>query len=156
MVEETRIAETVVAEVRVYPNDASCDGHMFGGRIMEIMDSCAGIAAIRFATDSNHSVTASVDNVQFRLPVQIGDVLKFTSRVVYTGRTSMVIRVDVHRFDPVFQGDDLCTSAHLIFVAMDADNKPTPVPRLEVTSDEDRQAWETGQAVRERLLKIKG
>ena len=67
----------------------------------------------------------------------------------------MVIRVDVHRYDRGQHSDDLCTSAHLVFVAMDAENEPIPVPRLDSTSDENRQAWEAGKAVRERLLKIK-
>lgn len=155
MVDETNVPETIVSHLRVFPNDANPDGNMFGGRIMEIMDSQAGIAASRYASDSHHSVTASVDNVDFRLPVHVGDILRCTSRVVYTGRTSMVIRVEVRRYDSRHQSDDFCTSAHLIFVAMDAENKPMPVPALEVTSDADREAWKTGKAVRERLLNIK-
>ena len=155
MVTETNVAETIVTHLRVFPNDANPNGKMFGGRIMEIMDSQAGIAASRFAPAAHHSVTASVDNVDFRLPVYVGDILRCTSRVVYTGRTSMVIRAEVRRYDSRRQEDDFCTSAHLIFVAMNADNKPMPVPELKVTSDADRKAWEMGKAVRERLLEIK-
>lgn len=154
MIDEPKATEIVVSHVLVFPNDANSNGNMFGGRIMEIMDSNASMAATRFALGSHHCVTASVDNVQFRLPVHIGDILRFTSRVVYTGRTSMVIRVDVHRYDRDQASDELCTSAHSVFVAMDGESKPTPVPKLALASDSDQQAWEAGKAVRERLLRI--
>ncbi|WP_163340559.1 acyl-CoA thioesterase [Desulfopila sp. IMCC35008] len=148
MVDEAKVAEIMSCQVRVFPNDANHVGNMFGGRIMEIMDSCAGITADRFASDAHHCVTATVETVQFRLPVHVGDILKFDSQVVYAGRTSMVIRVDAYRYARGQQEEDLCTSAHLIFVAMDAESKSVPVPELAVASGKARDAWKIGKAVR--------
>ncbi|WP_439183533.1 acyl-CoA thioesterase [Carboxylicivirga taeanensis] len=152
---EKKISELIVSHKQVFPNDANPSGNMFGGRIMEIMDATAGITASRFAPHAHHCVTASVETVQFNLPVHIGDVLKFESQVVYTGRSSMVIRVNVQRYNRNTQLDETCTSAHLIFIAMDADEKPMSVPALDITSREAQQAWELGLKVRERSLKIK-
>ncbi len=151
----SKSSETIVSHVLVFPNDSNATGNMFGGRIMEFMDSCAAIAAGRFATDAHYCVTASVENIQFRLPVHVGDDLKFTAQVAFTGRTSMVIRVDVYRSAKGQPSDDYCTSGHLVFVAMDARNRPVPVPTLEITSDREQRAWQTAKAVRERLLQVR-
>lgn len=152
---EKKSAEIIVSHRQVFPNDANPSGNMFGGRIMEIMDVTAGITAGRYATNAHHCVTASVETVQFNLPVHIGDTLKFVSQVVFTGRSSMVIRVVVQRFNRNTQLDETCTNAHLIFVAMDVDEKPMQVPELDITSPEARRAWEIGFQVREKSLKIK-
>ena len=155
MSSETKIAEELISHRQVFPGDANPAGNMFGGRIMEIMDSVAGMAAHRFAIGCQHCVTASAETIQFPLPVHIGDVLKFIGKVVYTGRTSMVVRVDAIRSERNQPPDELCTTAHLILVAMDTENKPMPVPQLAVTTDEDKKAWELGKAVRDQSLKIK-
>ncbi|WP_427983510.1 acyl-CoA thioesterase [Agarivorans sp.] len=148
-------AETIESYVQVYPNDANPSGNMFGGRIMEHMDAIAGICSKRYATNAHHCVTASVETVQFNLPVHIGDILKFVSQVVYTGHSSMVIRVIVQRYNRETYVDETCTSAHLVFIALDADNKPVAVPELELVSDSDKKAWQMGAKVREQSLKIK-
>ena len=121
---------------------------------MEIMDSAAAIAADQFS-DRTGSVTASVEALSFRLPVHVGDVLKTVSKVVYTGHTSMVLKVDVYRYEKGLGSAQLCTSAHYVFVAMDDERKPTPVPTLEVSTDAERKAWEIAKAVREQSIKMK-
>jgi acyl-CoA hydrolase len=151
---EPKIAEELISHRQVFPGDANPSGNMFGGRIMEIMDSSAAMTAGRFS-NSVGAVTASVEALSFRLPVHVGDVLKTVSKVVYTGHTSMVIKVDIYRYDRGLGDPELCNSAHFIFVALDADRKPTPVPALEVTTDADKQACEIAKTVREQSLKIK-
>ena len=121
---------------------------------MEIMDSAAAIAANHFCGHAD-AVTASVEALTFRLPVHVGDVLKTVGKVVYTGHTSMVVKVDVYRYEKGLGAGELCTSAHYIFVAMDAERKPTPVPTLEVTTDAEKKAWEIAKAVREQSIKMK-
>jgi len=138
---------------QVFPNDANPSGNMFGGRVMEIMDSTAGMAAGRYSKTVN-PVTASVEAITFRLPVYIGDMLKTVNTVVYTGRTSMVVKVDVYRFEKGLDPGELCTCAHYIFVAMDSDRKPTPVPALEVSTDAEKKSWQIAEAVREQSLAL--
>lgn len=154
MTEQTKVAEELVSHRQVFPNDANPSGNMFGGRIMEIMDSSAAMAADRFSNTVG-AVTAAVEAISFRLPVHVGDVLKTVSKVVYTGHTSMVIKVDIYRFDKGLGDGELCNRAHLIFVALDADRKPTPVPKLEITTEADERAWEIAEATRDQSLKLK-
>ena len=154
MSQQTKRAKEFVSYRQVFPNEANPAGNMFGGRIMEIMDSAAAIAADHFCGHAG-AVTASVEALTFRLPVHVGDVLKTVSKVVYTGRTSMVLKIDVHRYEKGLGAGELCTSAHYIFVAMDAERKPTPVPTLEVTTDAEKKAWEIAKAVREQSIKMK-
>lgn len=154
MTQQTKRAEEIVSHRQVFPNETNPAGNMFGGRIMEIMDSVASIAADHFCGHAG-AVTASVEGLSFLLPVHVGDVLKTVSKVVYTGHTSMVIKVDVYRYEKGLGAGELCTSAHYIFVAMDAERKPTAVPSLEVTTDAEKKAWEIGKAVREHSIKIK-
>ena len=151
---ETKVAEELISHRQVFPNDANPSGNMFGGRIMEIMDSSAAMTADRFSNTVG-TVTASVEALSFRLPVHVGDVLKTVSKVVFTGHTSMVIKVDIYRFEKGLGDGELCNSAHLIFVAVDAEGKPTPVPTLELTTDEEKRDWDIAQAVREQSLKLK-
>jgi acyl-CoA hydrolase len=149
-----KTAEELISHLQVFPNDANPAGNMFGGRVMEIMDTLGGMTASRYSNTVN-AVTASVETLTFRLPVHVGDVLKTVSRVVYTGHTSMVVKVNVYCHDKGLGSGELCTSAHYVFVAMDAERKPTPVPALDVTTDTDKKAWEIGKAVREQSLRIK-
>ncbi len=152
--QETKIAEEIVSQRQVFPGEANPAGNMFGGRVMEIMDSSAAMAAGRYSNTVN-PVTASVEALTFRLPINVGDVIKTVSKVVYTGHTSMVIKVDVYRYQQGFDPGELCTSAHFFFVAMNAERKPTPVPPLQLTTDEEPKAWEIAKALRQESLKIK-
>jgi acyl-CoA thioesterase YciA len=152
--QQTKRAKEFVSYRQVFPSEANPGGNMFGGRIMEIMDSTAGIAADHFSGHAG-AVTASVEALTFRLPVHVGDVLKTVCKVVYTGHTSMVLKVDVHRYEKGLGSAQLCTSAHYIFVAMDDERKPTPVPALEVTTDAEKKAWEIAKAVRAQAIKMK-
>lgn len=153
MTQQTKRAEEIVSHRQVFPSETNPAGNMFGGRIMEIMDSVASIAADHFCGHAG-AVTASVEGLSFLLPVHVGDVLKTVSKVVYTGHTSMVIKVDVYRYEKGLGAGQLCTSAHYIFVAMDAERTPTPVPTLEVTTDAEKKAWDLAKAVREQSIKI--
>jgi acyl-CoA hydrolase len=154
MSKQDKPAKELISYRQVFPNDANPSGNMFGGRVMELMDSSAAMAAGRYSKTVN-PVTASVEAITFRLPVHIGDVLETVNTVVYTGRTSMVVKVDVYRFEKGLDPGELCTSAHYIFVAMDSDRKPTPVPPLEVLTDAEKEAWRIAKAVREQSLALK-
>lgn len=154
MTQETKVAEELISHRQVFPGDANPSGNMFGGRVMQIMDSSAGMTADRYANLPG-AVTASVEALSFRLPVHVGDVLKTVSKVVFTGRTSMVIKVDIYRYDKGLSDGELCNSAHFILVAMDANRQPALVPTLQLTTEEAQKACEIAKAVRGQSLKIK-
>jgi len=135
---EPKKSEVIRSWEIVFPNDANPHGTMFGGKLMAIMDKIAAIAASRYAGKS--VVTASTEAIVFKRPVRVGYRIQIQSRVVWVGTTSMVVKVDVFAENPITCEQVHCTTARFNFVALDANDKPTPVPPLRVeTADEKRQ-----------------
>jgi acyl-CoA hydrolase len=150
-VEHPRRADWVVTVDAVFPHHANTHGTLFGGRAMELMDVNAAIACYRYSRTA--VVTASAEPIDFRNPVYVGEILEVRSKVVWTGRTSMIVRCEVHGENPLTGERRLCTIGHLNFVALGADGAPTPVPPLLVESDEDRRHHAIGARVREDILR---
>lgn len=146
-------AETIRSWEIVFPNDANPHGTMFGGKLMAIMDKIAGIAAARYACTS--VVTASTEGIVFKRPVRVGDRIQTIARVVYVGRTSLIIKVDVHAENPIEGTRVHCTTARFNFVALDENGKPTPVPPLLVETDEERKEYHLAEFVKQQALERK-
>jgi acyl-CoA hydrolase len=122
------------------PQDANNLGHVFGGVILSMMDKCAAIAAFRHCRAA--VVTASIDRVDFREPIYLGDLVIMKASVNYVGRTSMEVGVRVEA-EQLMTGDRRHTnSCYLTFVAVDAKGKPIEVPELRPESDEERRRYE--------------
>src|SRR5437660_540959 len=112
-------------------------GYVHGGEIMRLVDSAAGIAAIKHAR--RRVVTATMDDMSFLSPVYIGDLVTVRAMVNDAHRTSMEIgvRVDV---EAIPSGESRrVASAHLVFVGLDAAGKPAPVPQVIAESDDERR-----------------
>ena len=134
----------------VFPNHANPLGTLFGGRVLELMDINASIACQRFCRQA--VVTASTEPVDFRNPIYVGEIIELKSRVAWTGKTSMIVRCEVHGENPLSGERRLCTIGHLNFVAIGVDGRPTTVPALEVKTSLERHHFEVAQAVREAML----
>jgi acyl-CoA hydrolase len=109
----------------VMPNDTNPLGALFGGRAVEWMDIAAGLAAIRLS--HKHAVTASIERLDFHVPIQLGNIALVEAQVESVGRTSLVVRVDMYRDDPKVGTRELCTSGLFHMVALDDNRKPAPV-----------------------------
>jgi acyl-CoA hydrolase len=109
----------------VMPNDTNPLGTLFGGRAVEWMDIAAGLAAMRLS--HKHAVTASIERLDFHVPIRLGNIALVEAQVVSVGRTSVVVRVDMFRDDPKEGTRELCTSGLFHMVALDDQRKPTPV-----------------------------
>lgn len=119
---------------------------LFGGKLMEWIDITAAVAARRH---SNRNVTTVlVHELEFKEPAFANDLVVLTGRVVYVGRTSMdvCVRSYVEKQDGSRQ---LINSAYLTLVALDENDRPTPVPPLEPQTDEEKTEWERAAARRE-------
>lgn len=116
-------------------------GRLFGGVLVEWIDVVAAVVARRH---SNRTVTtASIDNLQFRAAAFQDNTVLLDGRITYVGRTSMEIRVDT--FVEALDGTrSLVNRAYLVMVALDERQKPTPVPRLLLETDEERAEWDAG------------
>ncbi|HMA25231.1 MAG: acyl-CoA thioesterase [Gemmatimonas sp.] len=114
------------------------------------MDKCAAIAALRHSRTT--VVTASIDRVDFREPIHLGDLVVMRASVNYVGRTSMEVGVRVEAED-LLTGDRRHTnSCYLTFVAVDRNGRPIEVPDLiPQTDDELRRHAAAGQRRRRRI-----
>jgi acyl-CoA hydrolase len=150
---EKKKAETIRSWEIVFPNDANPQQTMFGGELMAIMDKIAGIAAARYSR--RIAVTASTEAMDFINPVQVGDRIQTTSKVVWVGRTSMVVKVDVVAENPLSGERKPCTSAHFNFVALDENNCPTEVPPLLVETKEEKQEYRIAEIIKQQAMERK-
>ena len=119
----------------VLPPDTNHHGTVFGGRVLQWIDITASIAAQRYA--GRKVVTASIDQMHFILPIQLGNVVILKACVNAANRTSMEIGVRVEREDVENGTNEHAATAYLTFVAMDEKMSPTEVPSLNPTSDSE-------------------
>jgi len=105
------------------PNETNALGRALGGVVLHWMDICGAIASMRFA--GKQCVTASMDNVDFVSPIDMGEVAVVEGFVFATGRTSLDVKVEVHAEDPKVGERRLTTSSFFTFVALDDAGRPT-------------------------------
>lgn len=109
----------------VMPDDTNHLGTLFGGRAMAWMDLAAGLAAMRLCR--HVVVTASIEKVDFQVPIRGGEIAVVEARVVSVGRSSMRVTVDMFRESPQTGERTICTSGVFHMVALDDNGLPTRV-----------------------------
>ncbi len=117
---EARLLESV------FPTDSNPRGNLFGGTLVSWMDKAAGFAAMR--RSRTVVVTAAIEDIAFSVPIVVGDLVEVNARVISVGRTSMRVRVQVSKENPITGTSELCTVGHFTMVAMGEDGRPVPVP----------------------------
>ncbi len=118
--------------------DANGQGNVHGGVIMRMVDEAAAIVAVKHS-QCRTVVTASVERFDFLAPAFIGDVVSVNCEIHYAGRTSMEIGVEVTAEDLISREVRKIASSFVIYVALDENRKPTPVPPL-VPADDNEKA----------------
>jgi len=145
-----RSASTTEMTEYVLPQHANVYGAVFGGQIMAWIDLCAAVCAQRHA--GRPCVTAFVDDLMFKRPVRVGQVVLVRAQVNATFHTSMEIEVTVQGEDTV-SGERWPTVECLAtFVAMGEDGRPTAVPPLRLDGDADRAAQAAAEERRRSRL----
>lgn len=129
-------SKTIFAK-SMLPSDANPWGNVHGGEIMKLIDACAGAAAQRHARA--HVVTARIDELSFVAPVYVGDLVTAKASVNEVGTTSMEIGVRVEAENTMTGTVVHVASAYLVFVAIDEQGKPAPLPPLIAETEEERQ-----------------
>ena len=132
------------------PQDANNLGNVFGGVIMAMVDKTAAVAAIRHARAT--CVTASIDRVDFREPIHLGDLVVMKASVNFVGRTSMEVGVRVEAEDLLTGVRRHTNSCYLTFVAIDRDGHPLEVPLVVPENEAEKRRYEAAQARRRRRL----
>ncbi|MER7073868.1 hotdog domain-containing protein [Terrabacter sp. NPDC000476] len=135
----TRGAREITLRFLAAPTDAGYSGTVGGGRVLEWIDKAGYAAAAGWS--GTYSVTAYVGNVRFSRPVEVGDLVEATARVIHTGTSSMHILVTVSAGNPRDGQLRPTTDCIMVFVAVDGSGRPTPVPALVAETDDDRH-WQ--------------
>lgn len=117
--------------------DANAHGNVHGGVIMRMVDEAAAIVAIKHSQSS--VVTARVERFDFLAPAYIGNVVTIHCEMNFVGRTSMEVGVEVMAEDLITSEVRHVASSNVIYVALDEQRKPTPVPPL-IAGDQEEQA----------------
>ncbi len=138
---------TLSMTVLMTPDKANFSGNVHGGTLLKYMDEVAYACASRYA--ANYVVTLSVDQVMFRQPVHVGELVTFLASVNYTGRTSMEIGIKVITEDIHKQLLRHTNSCFFTMVAVDEQGKSVPVPQLEPKTDEEKRRFANAHQRRE-------
>ena len=146
-----RVRESQVEMVEVVlPNDANPLGNILGGRVMHLIDIAAAIAAHRHS--NSYVVTASVDHVDFRTPIKVGDLIVLKASVNRVFRTSMEVGVKVFAEHVLTGKRQHTSSAYVTFVAIEERGRPKPVPPVICETPTERRRFQ--EAGRRRELRL--
>ncbi len=140
---------TIMNEL-VLPNDTNVFGNLMGGRLMYWMDIAAGIAAGKHCNAP--SMTASVDNLSFKNPIKLGNIVHIEAKVTRAFNTSMEIHLKVWGEDILHQYRYESNEAYFTFVALDPNNKPRPIAQIEPETDDERKTYDG--ALRRRQVRL--
>jgi acyl-CoA hydrolase len=134
----------------VLPNDTNTLNNLMGGRLMHWMDIVSAIAGQKHSNST--VVTASVDNISFRQPIRLGNVVTLKARVTRAFNSSMEVRIDVDAEDIPAESKVSSNSAYFTFVAVDKNGQPVPIPEIEPETEEEKELY--AGALRRRQLRL--
>jgi acyl-CoA hydrolase len=143
--------ESVVSMTElVLPNDTNTLSNLMGGRLMHWMDVVSAISAQKHS--NRIVVTASVDNISFKHPIRLGNVVTLTAKVTRAFNSSMEVRIDVKAEDIPSNTITESNSAFFTFVAVDQLGRPIDIPEVEPETDEEKVLFDG--ALHRRQLRL--
>lgn len=142
----TKISMTIL----MTPNLANFSGNVHGGDILKLIDEVAYACACRYS--GSYAVTLSVDQVLFKTPIHVGELVTFYASVNYVGNTSMEIGVKVVAEDIKTKERRHTNSCYLTMVALDETKKPAAIPPYNPRTDLEKQRFEAAK-IRRSLRK---
>jgi len=141
-----RESASEMAEI-VLPNDANVLNALLGGRLMHWIDLAGAMAAHRHSRQ--HVVTASIDHLDFLVPVRVGDFVILRSSVNRVFHTSMEVGVKVWVENYRAEESRHVSSAYLTFVAVDVNGNRLPVPPVIPETEEEKRRYDDAARRRE-------
>ena len=133
--------------VLMTPDMANFSGNVHGGTLLKYLDEVAYACASRYA--GRYVVTLSVDQVVFREPVHVGELVTFLASVNYTGTTSMEIGIKVVTENIRERSVRHTNSCFFTMVALDDDRKAAPVPPRQPQTAEEKRRFVQGRQRRQ-------
>ena len=142
-------SHTIMNEI-VLPNDTNTLNNLMGGRLLHLMDIGAAMAAQKHS--NRIVVTASVDNVSFKAPIRLGDVVTIHAKITRSFNSSMEIRIDVWSENIPSGRKEKSNEAYYTFVGVDQTGRPIPVPTVSIETEEEQKLFDG--ALRRRQLRL--
>ncbi|HSC38851.1 MAG TPA: acyl-CoA thioesterase [Chitinophagaceae bacterium] len=118
------------------PSDVNFGGKVHGGAVMKWIDQAAYTCAVNWS--SQYCVTVYVGGIRFLNPIHIGDIVEVQARLIYTGRSSMHISVDIATLNPKTKAEAKATHCVIVFAAVDDTGKTVAVPKWEPQTEDDQ------------------
>jgi acyl-CoA hydrolase len=134
------------------PQDVNFGGKVHGGAVMKWIDLAAYACAAGWS--GHYCVTAYAGGIRFVTPIHVGSLVEVEAKVIYTGKSSMHIALEVNACDPKSLNRRLTTHCIVIMVAVDAHSHPIYVPAWVPESEEDIQQNETARKLMDMRKKI--
>lgn len=148
---KTVSASRVRMNEMVMPNDTNPLGNLMGGRLLQWMDVCSAISAQRHCNQS--VVTISVDSVEFKRAIKLGEVVTIEGEVTRAFRTSMEVAMEVFAENLQTNQRNLCTVSYYTFVSIDAEGNTLPVTEIIPETRFEKERYE--QAAERRKIRLK-
>ena len=143
-------ASRVTLSQLMQPEHANLRGDVHGGWIMKLIDEAGALAAMRHA--QCRVVTVAIDQMYFHEPIRIGDLVILKAEVSSVGRTSIETRVEVIAENPITGEQTQTNSAYSVYVALNAEGDPQPVPGLIAETQVEKQRLKAGKKRQEFRL----
>lgn len=137
-----RESQTEMSQLMM-PQHINLAGTVYGGVIVSVADSVAYVCAARHA--GPNCVTVSIDQLDFREPIRIGELVTFKASVNYVGRTSMEIGIRIEAEDLKTGKKRHTNSCYFTMVALDDQGRPTPVPKLIPETEIEKKRFAAGE-----------
>jgi len=144
-----RLSRIQLAQM-MQPEHANSQGNVHGGWIMKLVDEAGALASTRHA--AHRTVTVAIDQMLFRYPIHIGDLVIFNAEVTYAGHTSLEVEVDVTAENPITGQRTHTNTAYLVYVAIDDKGKPTRIPSLLAETPDEQSRMDAAKERQQRRL----
>ncbi len=142
-----RQEKTLYMTLLMSPDMANFSGNVHGGSLLKMLDQVAYACAARYC--GTYVVTLSLDQVNFKEPINVGELVSFRAHVNYVGRTSLEVGVKVVTEDLRSKKKRHAVSCYFTMVALDENGKPTPAPPLELKTEFDKKLYEAAKMRRD-------
>lgn len=144
----TESTKQLLMNVLMTADSANFSGNVHGGRILSLLDGVAYACAARYSR--RYVVTLSVDQMFFKEPIHVGDLVTFKAAINHAGRSSMEVGIRVEAEDLRTGVRRHTNTCYFTMVALDDDKRPAAVPPLTLDSDEERQRWQDAERRRDQ------
>ncbi|NRA15654.1 MAG: acyl-CoA thioesterase [Oceanospirillaceae bacterium] len=125
---EQQLAEPLVMTMLMTPEMANFSGNVHGGSILKLLDQVAYACAAHYS--HHYAVTLSVDQVKFKMPVKVGELVTFYAQVNYVGRSTMEVGIKAVAENIHTKESRHTNSCYFTMVAVGDDGRPVTIPEL--------------------------